>query len=155
LSLVPIDLRPRLLQGDGSLRREFLGLVDQLGLQKFVKLVGYVENPLKYFRNANTFVLPSHVEGLPNVLVEAMMRGYTPVATGCPIGPREVLQGGRFGCLVPVGDPAAMANAIVNALESPIAVHALEEAVGPFSETKVLQHHFKTLGYCVKHEEGA
>jgi len=151
LSLIPIDLRPRLLLGDGPLRRELLSLVDQVGLQSCVKLVGYVENPLKYFRNASAFVLPSHVEGLPNVLVEAMMCGCTPVATNCPTGPTEVLQGGRFGYLVPVGDTAAMANAIAKALKSPIAAHDLEEAVAPFSETKVLQQHFRILGYSGEH----
>jgi glycosyltransferase involved in cell wall biosynthesis len=110
MALVPAELGARLLVlGDGSLRSELHALVYQLGLQDRVKFVGYVENPLKYFRHSDVFVLSSHVEGLPNVLVEAMMCGCTPVATDCPTGPREVLQEGKAGYLVPVSDAQAMA----------------------------------------------
>lgn len=153
MSLVPASIGARLLVlGDGSLRGELQGLIDQLGLQGRVKLAGYVENPLKYFRNADVFVLSSHVEGLPNVLVEAMMCGCTPVATDCPTGPREVLQDGRFGYLVPVGDEAAMADGIVKAIENPISADELQEAVRPFSEKNVLMQHFAMLGIPDKSE---
>lgn len=143
---VPASIGARLLLlGDGSLRDELQRLVEQLGLQGRVKLVGYVENPLKYLKNADVFVLSSHVEGLPNVLVEAMMCGCTPVATDCPTGPREVLQDGKFGYLVPVGDEVAMADAIVKAIENPIPADQLQEAVRPFSEKNVLIQHFAML----------
>lgn len=153
MSLVPVAIGARLLVlGDGSLRDELRALIDKLGLQESVKLVGYVDNPLKYFRNASVFVLSSHVEGLPNVLVEAMMCGCTPVATDCPTGPREVLQDGKFGYLVPVGDKVAMAGAIVQAVNAPTALADLEEAIGPFSEKKVLMQHFALLGIPSQYE---
>lgn len=132
--------------GDGSMRRELQELIESLGLQERVKLMGYVENPLKYFSRASIFVLSSHVEGLPNVLVEAMLCGCTPVATDCPTGPREVLQGGRFGYLVPVGDPIALAAGIVKAIERPLTATQLAEAVTPFSAANVLRQHFTLLG---------
>ncbi|MCJ7773912.1 MAG: glycosyltransferase, partial [Desulfobacterales bacterium] len=81
---------------------ELQKFIETRGLSEFVQLLGYVENPLKYFARANVFVLSSLVEGLPNVLVEAMMCGCTPVATDCPTGPREVLQDGKYGYLVPM-----------------------------------------------------
>jgi glycosyltransferase involved in cell wall biosynthesis len=132
--------------GDGPLRNELQDLIDTRGLSEVVKLVGYVENPLKYFSRADVFVLSSHVEGLPNVLVEAMMCGCTPVSTDCPTGPREVLQGGKYGYLVKVGDPLGMADGIERALDFPIARNLLDEAILPFEESTVIRRHFEILG---------
>jgi len=95
-----------IILGDGPSRPELEALITELGLADIVLLQGYVENPLKFFVNADVFVLSSHVEGLPNVLVEAMMCGCTPVSTDCPTGPREVLQNGKYGYLVPVNAQA-------------------------------------------------
>jgi glycosyltransferase involved in cell wall biosynthesis len=135
-----------LLLGDGPLRAELESQVRELGLAGSVAVLGYVENPLKYFARADVFALSSLVEGLPNVLVEAMMCGCTPVSTDCPTGPREVLQDGKYGYLVPVGDAAAMAAAIEGALDNPIPPLLLAEAVKPFEEKAVLRRHFEVLG---------
>ena len=78
-----------------------------------------------------------------NVLVEAMLCGCTPVSTDCPTGPREVLQDGRFGYLVPVQDPAALAAGIERALDRPIPKEELALAVRPLEEKAVLQRHFE------------
>ncbi len=136
-----------LILGDGPLRDELQGLVDTRGLRDTVQLVGYVENPLKYFAKSDVFVLSSLVEGLPNVLVEAMMCGCTPVSTDCPTGPSEVLQDGKYGYLVPMRDPIAMAAAIACALDAPIPKALLDEAVAPFEESRVLNRHFEVLGF--------
>ncbi len=135
-----------LLLGDGPLRLELERLVADLGLTTMVELPGYVENPLKYFAKADVFVLSSRVEGLPNVLVEAMMCGCTPVSTDCPTGPREVLQNGKCGYLVPVGDVEALAAGIELALDRPVASELLAEGVKPFEENAVLARHFEVLG---------
>lgn len=135
-----------LILGDGPLRSELEALVAELGLTDVVSLQGYVDNPLKFFRHADVFVLSSHVEGLPNVLVEAMMCGCTPVSTDCPTGPREVLQDGKYGYLVPVGDPIALAAGIEQALERPVPESLLAEAIRPFEEKAVLARHFAVLG---------
>ena len=135
-----------LILGDGPLRSELEALIVELGLSDVVSLQGYVENPLKFFARADVFVLSSHVEGLPNVLVEAMMCGCTPVSTDCPTGPREVLQDGKYGYLVPMRDPAAMAAGIEQALDKPIPRSLLAEAVRPFEENAVLERHFEVLG---------
>lgn len=135
-----------LILGDGPLRVELEALIFELGLLDVVSMPGYVENPLKYFALADVFVLSSHVEGLPNVLVEAMMCGCTPVSTDCPTGPREVLQDGRYGYLVPVRDPIAMADGIEHALQRPIPKNLLNEAVLHFKEDAILAKHFEVLG---------
>lgn len=131
--------------GDGPQRLELEALIVELGLSDVVSLLGYVENPLKYFARADVFVLSSHVEGLPNVLVEAMMCGCTPVSTDCPTGPREVLRDGKCGYLVPMRDPAAMAAGIELALDRPISKSLLDEAIQPFEEGAVLKRHFEVL----------
>jgi glycosyltransferase involved in cell wall biosynthesis len=137
-----------MILGDGPLREELQELANSLGLQDSFELMGYVSNPLKYFYKADVFILSSVVEGLPNVLVEAMMCGCTPVATDCPTGPREVLQGGRYGYLVPIGDAEAMASAIEQALDNPVPKALLDEAVAPFEESTVIDRHFEVLGIC-------
>ena len=134
-----------LLLGDGPLRPELERLIGDLGLTQMVQLLGYVENPLKYFARADVFVLSSLVEGLPNVLVEAMMCGCTPVSTDCPTGPREVLQNGKYGYLVPVSDPLAMAAGIALALDRPVPREVLADGVKPFEEGAVLARHFEVL----------
>ena len=135
-----------LILGDGPLRSELEALIIELGLSGIVQLLGYVENPLRFFIHADVFVLSSHVEGLPNVLVEAMMCGCTPVSTDCPTGPRELLQEGKYGYLVPMRNPVAMAYGIEKALDNPIPKNLLDEAVQPFEESAVLKRHFEILG---------
>lgn len=135
-----------LILGDGPLRSELDALIVELGLSDVVSLHGFVENTLKYFSRADVFVLSSYVEGLPNVLIEAMSCGCTPVSTDCPTGPREVLQNDKYGYLVPVKDPLAMAAGIEKALDSPIPTSLLNEAIKPFSEHEVIKRHFEVLG---------
>ncbi len=139
-----------MILGDGPLRAELQNLIESRGLVDTVELLGYVENPLKYFARADVFVLSSLVEGMPNVLVEAMMCGCTPVSTDCPTGPRELLQDGKYGYLVPMRDPQAMAAAIERALDNPIPKTLLDEAVAPFEENRVIARHFEVLGFCEK-----
>lgn len=135
-----------LILGDGELRGELQALAHDLGLADRVQLAGHADNPLKFFAHADAFALSSHVEGLPNVLVEAMMCGCTPVSTDCPTGPREVLKDGKFGYLVPVRDPVALARGIEAALDCPIPRALLDEAVLPFEEDTVIRRHFAVLG---------
>jgi glycosyltransferase involved in cell wall biosynthesis len=139
-----------LILGDGPLRLELENLIIEHGLSDTVQLLGYVENPLRFFARADVFVLSSHVEGMPNVLVEAMMCGCTPVSTDCPTGPRELLQGGRYGYLVPMHNPVALSEGIERALDNPISKKLLEEAVQPFEELAVIKRHFDILNLIVR-----
>jgi len=132
--------------GEGEQRAELQAQIDRLGLSDHVRLEGHVLNPIKYFAHADVFVLSSLLEGMPSVLIEAMMAGCTPVATDCPTGPREILESGRYGYLVPVQNPEALAAGIVNALRSPVHPEVLAEAIKPFQEDTVLAEHFRLLG---------
>jgi glycosyltransferase involved in cell wall biosynthesis len=105
-----------MILGEGEERRELESLVRNLGLEADVELPGFVMNPFKYMKRATVFVLSSKYEGFPFVLGEAVACGTTVIATNCPSGPAEILKGGRFGRLVPVGDVQALAAAITNAI---------------------------------------
>jgi glycosyltransferase involved in cell wall biosynthesis len=112
------DHRPLrlLLLGDGEDRPLLEALVAELGLTDDVQLTGFVANPYPYYAAASLFVLSSVWEGLPTVLLEAMVFGLPIVSTDCPSGPAEILEGGRLGALVPSRDPAALARAITAAV---------------------------------------
>ena len=77
--------------GEGELHQYLTELVAALQLEEAVMFTGYRENPFKYMRGADLFILPSLYEGFPNVLVEAMACETAVVAADCPSGPREIL----------------------------------------------------------------
>lgn len=105
-----------LLLGEGEERNQLSRLVSELGLSERVFMIGFVGNPFAYMKQAGVFVLSSRYEGLPNAMLQALALGTPVVATDCPSGPREILEGDRWGRLVPVGDVDAMAEAIVAGL---------------------------------------
>lgn len=102
--------------GEGPLRAQLKNQVNAYGLQNFVHFVGFQVNPLPWIREADLLVLPSIYEGLGNVLIEALACGTQIVATDCPSGPAEILSDGKYGRLVPPGDAAALATAILKTL---------------------------------------
>jgi Glycosyltransferase len=80
---------------------------------------GFVDNPYKFMSKASVFVLSSIYEGFANVIVEAMACGLSVVSTDCESGPREILEDGKYGKLVPVGDPEALAKATMETIKNP------------------------------------
>ncbi len=115
--LPPVDPAPRLIiMGEGDLRTDLERLIGQLGLQDRVTLAGHVTNPYAVMKHARLAVMSSRREGFGNVLIEAMACGVPVVATDCPVGPRVILEQGRYGLLVPVGDPPALAAAMTRIL---------------------------------------
>lgn len=106
-----------LILGEGGERPALEVLVRELGLVDDVRLPGFVENPYAYLARAAVFALSSVYEGLPTVLIEALALGTPVVSTDCQNGPREILEDGRLGRLVPIGQPAALAAAITATLD--------------------------------------
>lgn len=104
--------------GEGSLRSHLSDVARQLGIQDRVHFPGYIQNPFPLMQSADLFVLSSIYEGFGNVLVEALLCGLQVVSTDCPSGPREILNGGEFGALVPPGDADELAAAMADALSS-------------------------------------
>lgn len=103
--------------GEGERRASLGALVQELGIASEVWLPGFVTNPYAYMARAAVYALSSRWEGLPNALIEALALGTPVVATDCKSGPREVLDNGRYGRLVPVGDAEQLAAAIMQVLQ--------------------------------------
>ncbi len=125
--------------GSDSVRARLESLVQDLGLVSEVAFLGFKPNPLPYMARANLLVLSSLWEGLPTVLIEALGCGTPVVSTDCPSGPAEVLEGGRYGRLVPVGDPAALAKAMAETLDHPPERALLQKRASDFDETRAIK----------------
>ncbi|MGL5446002.1 MAG: glycosyltransferase [Rhabdaerophilum sp.] len=106
------------LVGDGPLRSELEKQVQQGGLAHRVRFHGYLPNPAEIYRSARCLALSSRYESFGNVIAEAMAHGL-PVVTTAAAGPMEIVDHGRFGTVVPIGDAAALADAIDRALADP------------------------------------
>ena len=106
-----------LVAGDGPERAALQALIHHLGLGLVAALPGRISAPRRWMQRAAVFALASRFEGFGNVLVEALASNTPVVATDCPVGPREILAGGRWGTLVPVGDALAMAAGLAGALQ--------------------------------------
>lgn len=113
-----------LILGEGDCRSALEAQVRDLRLEGSVFMPGSVKITAPFYERADLHVLSSTGEGLPTVLIEALAHGTPVVSTDCPSGPHEILAGGRFGRLVPVGNPLALADAIVQSLA---ATHDPEE----------------------------
>ena len=105
--------------GEGQLRAELEREARALGVSEFVSMPGFIDNPFKYMARASVTALSSEYEGLPGVLIQAMACGCPVVSTDCPGGSREILDGGRYGPLVAVGNPGELAAALDATLASP------------------------------------
>ncbi len=81
---------------------------------------GQSESLEAFYQTADLFVMSSKHEGLPTVMIEALGFGLPVVSTDCPSGPREILDDGRFGTLVAIDDPVALAEAMENGLAGPV-----------------------------------
>ncbi len=108
-----------MLLGEGDLGPGLKELASALGVSNRVLFPGFHPDPTPFYRTADLFVLSSDYEGLPTVIIEALASGVPVVSTDCPSGPFEILRGGEFGTLVPVGDEVALANAMEQALSTP------------------------------------
>ena len=135
-----------LILGRGPEQGALQALAESLGVADDVDLPGFAENPYAVMSQSDVFVLPSRYEGLPNVLIEAMACGCPPVATDSPGGSAEVLGGGRYGLLVPVGDVDALAGAIRAQLEAPTPAHLLRQRAADFTLDATLSGYLHALG---------
>ncbi|GAB5444604.1 MAG: glycosyltransferase [Fuerstiella sp.] len=112
-SLQPASPELRLaILGEGPLQERLQQQIDAASLQRHVRLCGFQANAPAWFRSADLFVLPSLLEGMPNVLLEAMACGTAVLSADCDSGPRELLQSGRFGKLCAVNSVTALKDGI-------------------------------------------
>ena len=101
---------------DGNKRNKLENYAKKLKVQNKIRFFGWVKDIFPYLKKASFFVLSSKREGFALVLVEAMSQGLPVISTDTPFGPREILDNGKYGILVPMKDPKAMAKAIYELL---------------------------------------
>lgn len=130
-----------IIVGKGPLREEMRSFAAELGIGDVVSITGYVENPYAFMRRADLFLLSSRFEGLPTVLIEALACECPIVSTDCPSGPREILAGGKYGGLAPVGDDEELAAAVSEMLAEPIPDEELRTRANEFAPEAVLDEY--------------
>lgn len=134
-----------LILGDGPERAELEALVDRLNLKERVFMPGFANDPTPYYAAADLFVVSSEYEGLSLVLIEALEQGTPAVSMDCPSGPREILDDGKHGLLVPVGDIGALAEGIGQALARSHDSESLKARAEDFSVAKAADAYLRLL----------
>lgn len=106
-----------IILGEGEDREKIIKLAKKLKIYNHINLLGFKKNPIEYMKQADVFVFSSFYEGFGIVLVEAMASKIPIVSTDCDFGPKEILENGRNGLLISVGDYESMAKAVLKLLE--------------------------------------
>lgn len=134
-----------LILGEGEERSRLEALVAALGLGGAVSMPGFAPDTSPFYAAADLFVLSSTGEGFGNVVAEALEQGTPVVSTDCPSGPREILDDGKHGTLVPVGDVGALARAMEDALNREHDHEALKRRARDFSVDKAADAYLDLL----------
>ena len=106
-----------IILGKGELQKDLENLTIELNVRDKVSFPGFVKNPFMWMKNSSLFVLSSDYEGLPGTLIQAMACGTPVVSTDCPSGPKEILENGQWGRLVPMRDVESLSRAMVATLD--------------------------------------
>lgn len=135
------------LVGDGQEKENYLSLAKSLGVLQDIYFPGVTSNPYAYMAKANVLALTSKAaEGSPNVIKEALALGLPVVSTDCPSGPREILDNGKFGELVPMQDHYSLAVALEKTIKSPPPPAFLKSAVEAYTIDSSTQEYMKAFG---------
>ena len=134
-----------LVLGEGVERGRLQEHIETLQIAESVHLLGFVENPYKYFAMADVFVQTSLVEGFGYVLAEAMACGTPVIAYDSKGAMREILENGKYGKLVHVGDIKALGCAIIDQIEKPTSKRLLHEAVTRFDVNIISKQYLNTM----------
>ena len=144
---LPSALGARLMIcGEGGQHQRLLALAERLAIADRVELLGHQHNPFRFMAAADLYVCSSLFEGANNALIEALALGIPCVSTDCPSGARDILDGGRLGPLVPVGDAAALARAMRAVLAQPPARARLRASAGRFDPADSARRYAEVLG---------
>lgn len=145
------------IYGEGSERDNLQTIINDLQLTDKVFLHGKVsEVPQKIYKSC-MFVLSSRYEGMPNALMEALACGLPCISTDCDFGPRELINHGENGLLIPVDDSEALTAAMKTLAENSILSEKLSENARAINKTHALdliaQKHYRYIRSIVKVRE--
>jgi len=135
--------------GQGSLEQELRQCAIDFDVADRVDFEGFQKDMIPYYLHAKAAVLTSHYEGFPNVLVESITLGTPIIAFDCPSGPAEILEDGKWGRLVPVGDVEALADAMAATLDDELHPNVSARAAD-FSVDRAVDGYLKVLGFEVR-----
>ncbi|CAA6825354.1 MAG: Alpha-1,4-N-acetylgalactosamine transferase PglJ [uncultured Thiotrichaceae bacterium] len=135
-----------LVLGKGKNEATLKQLAKALDIENHIDFLGFQDNPFKYIYRANIFIHTAKFEGFGMALVEALALGKPVVAANCMGGPAEILQHGKLGELVDVGDSQALADAILRTLHSPNSTVAERIAgVAPYTVKMSTQSYLQVM----------
>ena len=101
-----------LILGEGP-EKDFLNkVIKDNNLENNIEIIGYVEDPYPYYICSDIYIHSSIYDAMPLVLIEALICGCNIISTDCNSGPREILDNGKYGTLIPISNSLAMAKAI-------------------------------------------
>jgi len=135
-----------LILGEGVQRNTLMALASDLGIVEDMAMPGFDPNPYRFMARCNVFVLSSAWEGFAVVIAEALACGAPVVSTDCPSGPAEILENGKYGRLVPVGDHEALARAIEATLDNPLPAEVLRARAADFSVEVITRQYLRVFG---------
>jgi len=134
-----------MLVGRGEAELDLRTLARNLGVEERVIFAGFRHDPAPFYMTADLFVLSSDREGFGSVIAEALAAGTPVVSTNCPSGPAEILENGRWGRLVPVGDVGAFAAAIQEVLSADHDRDALKQRAADFDLATAAEKYLNLL----------
>ena len=130
-----------LLIGDGPLKSKIASTAKELDMEDKIDFTGSVLNPHKYTARCNLFICSSLFEGFSNSLLEALALGLPVVSTDHDFGASEIIENGKSGILVPVGDPEKMAEAVLKLLQN----KAFAEEMGEEAKKRVREFNVEKM----------
>lgn len=135
-----------LILGDGPDREKIEKMIRDENMEKDIILLGSIKNPYPWLKKAKIFVHSSKYEGLPTVLIEALILNKKVISSACPTGPREILENGKIGDLYEIGDYEKLAYYIVEALKNDsLDKKLIEKEIQKFSKEVVIKDYEKLI----------
>ena len=131
--------------GQGDLLADLKALAVKLDIAERVSFAGFSRKPSAWIASSDLLVLSSNCEGFGNVLIEAMSVGTPVVSTDCQSGPKEILENGKYGILVPVGDVSALSKAMYKSINDKHDRDALKNRAAEFSVDKIAKQYIEAF----------
>ena len=135
-----------LILGDGPDREKIEKMIKDENMEKDVILLGSIKNPYPWLKQAKIFVHSSKYEGLPTVLIEALILKKKVISSACPTGPKEILENGKIGDLYEIGDYEKLAYYIVESLKNNnIDKELIKKEIQKFSKEEVIKEYERLI----------
>ncbi len=135
--------------GDGPSKEEIINEIKKLSLEENIKLIGLSKNPYIWLKNSKLFVHSSKYEGLPTVLIEALICNKMIISSNCPTGPKEILKNENCGKLFEVGNIKELGDYLIEFLTNKNNRELYEKNVilrkEEFNKNKVIKEYEKLI----------